>query len=87
MFFREPAYSSTAKQLDNALHKVTDMVCLLVKSEDDAGINALVKYNFVSALKLLSRRCPFEAVTPSHPYDVSLLLLFLHIIISAFQSH
>ncbi len=61
MFFREPAYSSTAKPLDNALHKVTDAVCLLVKSEDDAGINALVKCNFVSGTETPVTEMPFRS--------------------------
>ncbi len=50
----------TTELRDSALIKVTNTVCLLVKSEDDAGMNALVKYNFVSGLETPVTEMPFR---------------------------
>ncbi len=50
----------TTELRDSALIKVTNTVCLLVKSEDDAGMNALVKYNFVSGVETPVTEMPFR---------------------------
>ncbi len=61
LFFREPTNAKILKRHDNALIKVTNTVCLLVTSEDDVVMKALVKYNFVSGVETLITEMPFRS--------------------------